>query len=47
EELPCNELRFITGAKHQIPTKAATELNQMIEEFARTHSKAPKEVLKS
>ena len=47
EELPCNELRFITGAKHQIPTKAATELNQMIEQFVCTQSKVPKEVLKS
>lgn len=37
EKLPCNELKFINHVKHQIPTKAANELNEMIRQFIYTH----------
>ncbi|ABS22017.1 alpha/beta fold hydrolase [Bacillus cytotoxicus] len=43
EKLPYNELRFIHHTKHQIPTKAATELNQMIGNFIYTHTEALEE----
>ena len=33
KKLPCTELKFIKHAKHQIPTKAANELNEMIGQF--------------
>ncbi|WP_081954330.1 alpha/beta fold hydrolase [Neobacillus niacini] len=33
EKLPCNELKFLSKEKHQIPTKAAGELNQLIIDF--------------
>lgn len=33
EKLPCNELKFLSKEKHQIPTKAARELNQLISDF--------------
>ena len=42
EELPCNELRFINNAKHQIPTKAAKDLNPMIKQFMFIHTKMMK-----
>lgn len=37
-KLPCNELKFIDNVKHQIPTKAAEALNEMIKQFAFTHT---------
>lgn len=37
EKLPCKELKFIDHAKHQIPTKAASNLNEMIKHFINTH----------
>ncbi|KEK26078.1 alpha/beta fold hydrolase [Bacillus gaemokensis] len=37
EKLPCNELKFIEKVKHQIPTKAAKNLNAMIKEFILHH----------
>lgn len=33
DKLPHNELKWIPGVKHQIPTKAASELNGFIEQF--------------
>ncbi|MBU8880870.1 alpha/beta hydrolase [Bacillus sp. FJAT-29790] len=33
EKLLCNELRFFENEKHQIPTKAAVKLNEMINQF--------------
>lgn len=36
EKLPCNELKFLKNEKHQIPTKAAVELNNMIDQFIQT-----------
>lgn len=37
-KLPCNELEFIDNVKHQIPTKAAKELNEMIKQFVYVHT---------
>lgn len=37
EKLPRNELKFLSKKKHQIPTKAAFELNQMITDFIHHH----------
>ena len=37
EKLPCNKLNFIDNVKHQIPTKAAKDLNEMIKQFATIH----------
>lgn len=37
EKLPNNELKFIYE-KHQIPTKSAADLNQMINEFILSHT---------
>lgn len=37
EKLPCNKLNFINNVKHQIPTKAARDLNEMIKQFATIH----------
>lgn len=33
KKLPCAKLKFIHHTKHQIPTKAANDLNEMIREF--------------
>jgi pimeloyl-ACP methyl ester carboxylesterase len=33
EKLPCSDLKFIDKEKHQIPTKAARELNHLIIDF--------------
>ena len=33
KKLPCTELKFINHTKHQIPTKAANDLNEMIWQF--------------
>ncbi|MBT2646586.1 alpha/beta hydrolase [Bacillus sp. ISL-34] len=33
EKLPCTELKFIDQTKHQIPTKAANDLNESIKHF--------------
>jgi pimeloyl-ACP methyl ester carboxylesterase len=33
KKLPSNELKFLSKEKHQIPTKAAGELNQLITDF--------------
>ncbi|PEY37524.1 alpha/beta hydrolase [Bacillus cereus] len=38
EKLPCNELKFIDNVKHQIPTKAAKGLNEMIKQFVFNHT---------
>jgi pimeloyl-ACP methyl ester carboxylesterase len=38
QKLPCNELRFLPEEKHQIPTKAAQELNQLINDFVQLHN---------
>ncbi|BBN98075.1 alpha/beta fold hydrolase [Sporolactobacillus terrae] len=35
EHLPNNELKWIQNVKHQIPTKAASELNRFIKEFVK------------
>ena len=43
EKLPCNELKFIGNVKHQIPTKAAKDLNEMIKQFAFIHTEINKE----
>ncbi|MCI0765782.1 alpha/beta hydrolase [Bacillus sp. TL12] len=37
-KLPCNELKFIDNVKHQIPTKAAKCLNEMIQQFVFIHT---------
>ncbi|HHT7239925.1 TPA: alpha/beta fold hydrolase [Bacillus cereus] len=37
-KLPCNELEFIDNVKHQIPTKAAKGLNEMIKQFVYVHT---------
>lgn len=37
EKLQCKELKFINHAKHQIPTKATNDLNEMIRQFIYTH----------
>ena len=37
EKLPNKELKFIEHVKHQIPTKAANDLNEMIKHFIYTH----------
>ena len=37
EKLPNKELKYINRVKHQIPTKAANELNDMIREFIYAH----------
>ncbi|MDP1418204.1 alpha/beta hydrolase [Peribacillus simplex] len=36
EKLPCTELKFIDHTKHQIPTKAANDLNESIKHFIHT-----------
>lgn len=36
-KLSCKELKFIDHAKHQIPTKAANDLNEMIRQFIYKH----------
>lgn len=38
EKLPNTKLRFIDHVKHQIPTKAANELNDSIKHFIHTQS---------
>lgn len=38
EKLPCSNLKFIDKEKHQIPTKAARELNQLIIDFVQLHN---------
>ncbi|WHX60944.1 alpha/beta fold hydrolase [Peribacillus frigoritolerans] len=38
EKLPYTELRFIDHVKHQIPTKAANELNESIKHFIHSQS---------
>lgn len=43
EKLPYNELKFIDNAKHQIPTKAAKTLNEMIKQFIFTHTEMHRE----
>ncbi|KLA27084.1 alpha/beta fold hydrolase [Bacillus cereus] len=42
-KLPCNELEFIDNVKHQIPTKAARGLNEMIKQFVFIHTEMNKE----
>ncbi|MBC6973358.1 alpha/beta hydrolase [Bacillus sp. Xin] len=37
-KVPCNELKFIDNVKHQIPTKAAKCLNEMIQQFVFIHT---------
>jgi pimeloyl-ACP methyl ester carboxylesterase len=37
EKLPCNELKFLKE-KHQLPTKAAIDLNRLITQFVSEHS---------
>lgn len=39
ENLPCSELKFLPNEKHQLPTKAAKELNQLITEYINSLSK--------
>lgn len=43
EKLPCNELKFIDNVKHQIPTKAAKGLNEMIKQFVFTRTEMDRE----
>ncbi|WHY96532.1 alpha/beta fold hydrolase [Peribacillus simplex] len=38
EKLPCTQLKFIDYAKHQIPTKAANDLNESIKRFIHTQT---------
>ncbi|AAY60536.1 hypothetical protein pE33L466_0395 (plasmid) [Bacillus cereus E33L] len=42
-KLPCNELEFIDNVKHQIPTKAAKGLNEMIKQFVFIHTEMNRE----
>ena len=42
EKLPCNELKFVDHVKHQIPTKAAIDLNRLINQFINTPNKVDK-----
>jgi pimeloyl-ACP methyl ester carboxylesterase len=37
-KLPQSQLTFVKGIKHQVPTKAASELNQIIYTFIQNHS---------
>lgn len=37
KELPCSELKIIENIDHRIPTKAASELNEMISDFIKKH----------
>ena len=37
-KLPQNEITFVEGIKHQLPTKAAGELNKVIYQFIEKHS---------
>lgn len=39
EKLPRNVLKFLSKKKHQLPTKAAFELNQLILDFINRHNK--------
>ncbi|WP_019242961.1 MULTISPECIES: alpha/beta fold hydrolase [Bacillus] len=39
EKLPDNDLIFLEKEKHQIPTKASFELNELINKFLLTHKK--------
>lgn len=39
EKLPRNELKFLSKKKHQIPTKASFELNQLITDFIHLHNR--------
>ncbi|EJQ92791.1 alpha/beta fold hydrolase (plasmid) [Bacillus mycoides] len=41
--LPYNELKFIDNVKHQIPTKAAKRLNEMIKHFVFIHTEMNRE----
>ena len=43
-KLPNNELKWIENVKHQIPTKAAFELNEFIRQFIHTHEEPEVEV---
>ncbi len=38
-KLPQNEITFVEGIKHQVPTKAASELNKVIYQFIESHSR--------
>ncbi|USK73973.1 alpha/beta hydrolase [Peribacillus frigoritolerans] len=38
EKLPYTELRFIDHVNHQIPTKAANDLNESIKHFIQSRS---------
>jgi pimeloyl-ACP methyl ester carboxylesterase len=40
KKLPNNELKFIDHVKHQLPTKAAEELNERIKQFVNEHKKS-------
>jgi len=37
EKLPISDLKFLQNEKHQLPTKAAKEVNQLINEFINVH----------
>jgi pimeloyl-ACP methyl ester carboxylesterase len=39
EKLPCNKLEFLLNEKHQLPTKAAKELNLLINQYINNLSK--------
>jgi pimeloyl-ACP methyl ester carboxylesterase len=38
EKLPCSELQFIDHVQHQIPTKTAVDLNNLIKQFVYIHN---------
>ncbi len=38
EKLPCNELKFINHVQHQVPTKTASDLNNLIRKFVYIHN---------
>ncbi|MCM3767585.1 alpha/beta fold hydrolase [Neobacillus niacini] len=38
KKLSQNEITFVKGMKHQVPTKAANELNKLIYQFIQNHS---------
>ncbi|MDQ1003128.1 pimeloyl-ACP methyl ester carboxylesterase [Neobacillus niacini] len=40
EKLRYNELKFLSNEKHQIPTKATPQLNQLIIDFVHLHNKS-------
>lgn len=43
EDLPNNELKFVSNVKHHLPTKASIEMNDLVKQFIWTHHRPAEE----